>query len=119
MSESMRGIRLGAQSLESDVGIQLSARQLVGFKCRDGHTFNLVFAENIELPESWQCQHCNLMATRTIAGEPIALAADDSDGPRTHFDMVKERRSEEELEELLAEMLTNMRKRRSEGRLSA
>ena len=119
MSESMRGIRLGSQSLESDVGIQLSARQLVSFQCRDGHAFNLVFAESIELPETWQCQDCNLMAVRTVDGEPVDLSDDEADGPRTHYDMVKERRSEEELEELLSEMLTNMRKRRSEGKLSA
>jgi hypothetical protein len=33
--------------------------------------------------------------------------------------MVLERRSREELEELLQEMLISMRKRRAEGRLSA
>jgi len=46
---------------------------------------------------------------------------DDSaaqDGPRTHYDMVKERRSEQELEQLLEEMLVSMRKRRSEGQIS-
>ena len=69
MSESMRGMRLGSQSLESDVGIELSARQLVSFRCPNQHQFNLVFAENVELPELWQCQQCQALATRMIDGE--------------------------------------------------
>jgi hypothetical protein len=119
MSESMRGMRLGSQSLESDVGIELSARQLVSFRCPNQHQFNLVFAENVELPELWQCQQCQALATRMIDGEILVREQEEEDGVRSHYDMVKERRTEEELEELLQEMLTSMRRRRSEGQLSA
>ena len=54
MSETMRGMRLGSQSLESDKGVELSARQLVEFKCPKGHEFSLAFAEGVELPLVWQ-----------------------------------------------------------------
>ncbi|HAE73947.1 MAG TPA: hypothetical protein DCG44_01880, partial [Candidatus Aquiluna sp.] len=39
--------------------------------------------------------------------------------PRTHYDMVKERRSEQELQQLLDEILISMRKRRSQGQVCA
>jgi hypothetical protein len=39
--------------------------------------------------------------------------------PRTHYDMVLERRTKAELEALLKEVLADMRKRRAEGRLTA
>ena len=38
---------------------------------------------------------------------------------RSHYDMVLERRTRDELEELLAEILSEMRERRSRGRLTA
>ncbi|MFM1950648.1 MAG: hypothetical protein RL418_335, partial [Actinomycetota bacterium] len=43
----------------------------------------------------------------------------DQDEKRTHYDMVLERRTREELEELLEEMLSRLRQRRASGRLSA
>jgi len=119
MAESMRGMRLGSQSLESDVGVELSARQSISFLCPKNHKFNLVFAVGVELPIAWQCQFCQSSAARLVDG---AVAVDDSvavDAPRTHYDMVKERRSAQELEQLLEEMLVSMRKRRSEGQVSA
>lgn len=119
MSETMRGMRLGAQSLESDRGVELSARQTAEFRCANGHEFAVIFSAAAELPSTWDCKHCDLIATRLSDGVEVDLANDDHEGPRTHYDMVLERRSRAELEELLEEMLTSMRKRRSEGRLSA
>jgi hypothetical protein len=119
MAESMRGMRLGSQSLESDVGVELSARQSVSFLCPESHKSNVVFAEGVELPITWQCQYCQSSATRLIDGAAVVDASATESGPRTHYDMVKERRSEQELEQLLEEMLVGMRKRRSEGQISA
>jgi hypothetical protein len=118
MAESMRGMRLGSQSLESDVGVELSARQSISFLCPKNHRFDLVFAQGVELPTTWQCQFCQSSATRLIDGAVVVDEAASDDGPRTHFDMVKERRSVQELEQLLEEMLVSMRKRRSEGQIS-
>lgn len=119
MSESMRGMRLGSQSLESEKGVELSARQLVEFKCPKGHDFTLAFAEGVELPLVWQCQRCQASAQRFADGELVTGEATEEDAPRTHYDMVKERRSEQELEDLLEEMLVSMRKRRAQGHVSA
>lgn len=119
MAETMRGMRLGGQSLESDKGVELSERQKVEFRCAKGHEFPMVFSLTAELPTTWECKSCDAVAVRLEGGIEVDLAADTSDAPRSHYDMVLERRSREELEELLEEMLESMRKRRSEGRLSA
>lgn len=119
MAETMRGMRLGAQSLESDRGVELSERQRAEFRCPAGHEFTVVFSATAELPVTWDCKSCDLAGIRLDQGVEIDREAVVVDGPRTHYDMVLERRSREELEELLEEMLISMRKRRSEGRLSA
>lgn len=119
MAETMRGMRLGAQSLESDRGVELSERQKADFRCPNGHEFSITFSATAELPASWDCRNCDSTAVRVADGVEVESGASEPEGPRTHYDMVLERRSRAELEELLEEMLTAMRKRRSEGRLSA
>lgn len=119
MAETMRGMRLGAQSLETDRGIELSERQQADFRCPNGHEFSVIFSATAELPDTWECKSCDAIAVRLEAGVEINLEVEQEDGPRTHYDMVLERRSREELQELLDEMLQEMRKRRSEGRLTA
>jgi len=44
MAETMRGMRLGSQTMESDRGVELSERQAIDFRCSAGHEFNLVFS---------------------------------------------------------------------------
>ncbi len=119
MAETMRGMRLGAQSLETEAGVEFYPRVTTVFRCPEGHEFDLVFSATAELPSTWECKKCELIAVRLENGQPIDLAASDDEGPRTHFDMVLERRSREELEELLQEVLADMRARRSAGKLSA
>lgn len=119
LAETMRGMRLGSQSLESDAGVELSARQQKVFRCVAGHEFSVTFSVTAELPESWECKSCPATAIRLEDNVPITLTAGTGDAPRSHYDMVLERRTREELEELLQEMLSDMRSRRAAGRLSA
>lgn len=119
MAETMRGMRLGSQSRESDRFVELAERQTIDFACPAGHKFSVVLSATAELPDTWECKHCDEIAVRLEDGKPIDLALSKVEGPRTHYDMVLERRSREELEELLQEVLADMRKRRTEGRLTA
>ena len=119
MAESMRGMRLGSQSLESDRGVELSERQTIDFRCSAGHEFRVVFSLTAELPDTWECKKCDEIATRLESGKEVDLAASELSTQRSHYDMVLERRSKKELEVLLQEVLVDMRKRRSEGRLTA
>ena len=119
MAESMRGMRLGTQSLESDRGVALSSRQTAEFRCAQGHQFPIVFSNEAELPQTWECASCGAVAIRFENGAEIEVTGLDVEPKRSHFDMVLERRTRDELEELLAEVLAEMRDRRSKGRLTA
>jgi len=119
MAETMRGMRLGSQSMESDRGVELSERQSIQFRCPEGHEFEMVFSLTAEFPDTWECKKCDAIATRLEEGKEVDLTAGELSAQRSHYDMVLERRTKKELEALLQEVLVDMRKRRSEGRLTA
>ena len=102
---SMRGTRLGAQSLESDTGVQPAARQDVTYHCPHGHTVVVPMSVEAEVPPRWECR-CGVMALRENTDAP-----DEKPGKhaRTHWDMLMERRTTAELEALLAERLSLLR----------
>jgi len=114
--QTMRGIRLGAQSLESEVGVSYSPRNKHSYQCPNGHISELVFAQDAELPETWQCKSCPEQAIFLKNGKPIKLDLDDLKTPRSHWEMLLERRSKEELEEILKERLSYIRARRKAGK---
>ena len=108
MSErALRGTRLGATSYETDNGIDLAPRQDVEYACPNGHHFQMPFSVEAEVPVMWECRVCGAQALR-VGG---AVAEDDKPGKpaRTHWDMLLERRSIPELEEVLAERLALLR----------
>ena len=107
MSErALRGTRLVVTSYETDRGIDLAPRQAVEYACQNGHRFEMPFSVEAEIPPEWECKACGAMALLV-----------DGDGPeekkgkpaRTHWDMLMERRTREELEEVLAERLAVLR----------
>ncbi|GAA2261723.1 hypothetical protein GCM10009853_013520 [Glycomyces scopariae] len=99
---AIRGTRIGAiPGLHSERGEPV-ARQSVKYWCANGHETVLPFALYVEVPQEWDCTCC---------GWP---AGPDQDNPperrtvkpyKTHLNYVRERRSEEEAEDLLAEAL--------------
>ncbi|MGQ0624977.1 MAG: RNA polymerase-binding protein RbpA [Sporichthyaceae bacterium] len=108
MSErALRGSRLGATSYETDRDVELAPRQVVSYSCTKEHTFFVPFsAEAEEIPLAWECRVCGGVALRTdgVTGEEKAVKP-----ARTHWDMLMERRTREELEEILAERLAVLR----------
>ena len=113
---SLRGTRLGAMSYEDDRDTELAPRQEIAYDCPHGHTVMVTFAEEADIPASWECRTCGSIAFRrdTERAEPKKTKPQ-----RTHWDMLLERRSIEELEELLQERLTLLRQGRTTGRRSA
>lgn len=107
MSErALRGTRLGATSYETDSGIDLAPRQDVEYACPSGHRFQMPFSVEAEVPMVWECRVCGAQALR-VGGtveedKPVKPA-------RTHWDMLLERRSIPELEDVLAERLEVLR----------
>lgn len=107
MSErALRGTRLGATSYETDSGIDLAPRQDVDYICANGHQFAMPFSMEAEVPAVWECRICGAQSLRRDSAAP----EEKSGKPvRTHWDMLLERRSLAELEEVLAERLGVLR----------
>ncbi|HEY2766156.1 MAG TPA: RNA polymerase-binding protein RbpA [Pseudonocardiaceae bacterium] len=106
----LRGSRLGTVSYETDRDHDLAPRRSVLYACPKGHDFEVPFADDAEPPMNWECRlHGN--ESKLIDGvepEPKKIKP-----PRTHWDMLLERRSIPELEQLLDERLSELRGRRS------
>ncbi|MFV0429053.1 MAG: RNA polymerase-binding protein RbpA, partial [Arachnia sp.] len=103
---ALRGVGLGAKSFEDEQGIEFAQRNLVGFDCPKNHHFDVAFAIEAELPTEWECKKCGLMAVRSDGSVGEGKQAKPQ---RTHWDMLRERRSIPELEDILAEQLTKLR----------
>lgn len=105
---SLRGSRLGALSMETDENVVPSERQITTYLCPNGHVIELPFSVEAEIPPTWECR-CGADAKLKDGPEAEVKAVKP---PRTHWDMLLERRSIPELEELLEERLTLLRESR-------
>ena len=103
---SLRGMKIGTYSLESDVGVAFVERREERYECSNGHTFYVTYAEDAETPQFWECK-CGQKAELVRGG-----GTDDSKPAkpqRTHWDMLLERRDTDELQVLLDERLELLR----------
>ena len=94
---------------ESDRG-ESAPRQKLDYYCANGHVTRLAFAMDAEIPETWDCPSCGLPAGQDRAEPPPALKVEPY---KSHLAYVKERRSEEDGEALLAEALARIADRRT------
>jgi hypothetical protein len=108
---SLRGSRLGALSMETDQNVVPSERRITTYLCPNGHTIELPFSVEADVPSTWECR-CG--AEAKLQGEGPLPDAKPVKHVRTHWDMLLERRSIPELEELLEERLTLLRESRGE-----
>ena len=96
---SLRGARLGAVSLQSEEGVELSARRETVYQTEDGDTFRVVFAEDAEVPNTWVNPRTG--QTGRLLGEDGNVEPESADeaqkAPRTHWDMLLERRTRAEM----------------------
>src|SRR5699024_4876358 len=107
----LRGSRMGAGSYETERDHDLAPRQMVKYQTDDGEIFEVPFADDAEMPQDWLRKNRQM---GTIV-EHEAIESTHAKPPRTHWDMLLERRSLEELEELLEERIELLRKRRREA----
>ena len=112
---SLRGMRLGAQSLQSEEGVVFSPRSSHIYHCEAcGNDTTMVFAQEAEVPDVWECKKCAQSAIRMVDSQPVEIEQAELKIPRSHWDMLLERRTRPELEELLEERLTYLRARRGQ-----
>lgn len=103
----LRGSRMGAVSYETDRDHDLAPRQMVKYRTEDGEVYEVPFADDAEIPEEWLCKNGKwgtLVEGEGVESKPVKP-------PRTHWDMLCERRSIEELDKLLEERIEHLRKR--------
>lgn len=104
---AIRGSRVGAGPMgEAERGTP-AARSYVSFWCANGHESKPSFAVGVSAPDVWDCPRC---------GWPAGTDKDDPPGPpkiepyKTHLAYVKERRTDGDGGDLLAEALDRHRK---------
>lgn len=103
---TLRGARLGGQSFEDERGIEFAARQQVGYACPQGHVFEIPMSVEADIPANWECPRCGAVA---LSVDGILPEEKVEKPARTHWDMLLERRSLTELEDILTERLELLR----------
>ena len=94
--------RLGAVSYESDRHTEFAPRTSASYDCPRGHSVEVPFAAEAEVPPTWECSFCGSTAQQAGSVPPEPKKAKPA---RTHMDMLRERRSTADLEEVLKEQL--------------
>lgn len=107
---SLRGMRLGAQSMESEAGVEPAPRQRVEYRCEDGEQVFVTFSSEAEIPPVWTSKTGK--EAYLVDGERPSEGTEKA--VRTHWDMLLERRSIPELEQILHDRLALLRERRGE-----
>jgi len=110
-SDSLRGARLGSASFEDAVGVTLSPRQTTEYVCVNQHNTAIIFSADADVPTSWDCKHCSETA-KLKNPNPDAPAEPEAKVARTHLEILLERRTREDLEILLKEVLADLKLRR-------
>lgn len=110
--KSLRGTRLGAQSLENDEGVEPAARNVAEYHCPRGHVTRVPFSVEADVPALWECK-CGDEALLVDSERPDIKPTKHT---RTHWDMLLERRSIAELEVLLDERLALLRAKQAPTR---
>lgn len=113
-----RGIRVGAVAgaavrHEPLDGGTSQPRICVDYRCAKGHETAIVFARLPEeqIPGVWDCRRCGGPASRDEAR--FALEDEPADSYKSHLEYVKERRSSQDAEDVLAGALERLRARRA------
>ncbi len=114
---TLRGARIGSSSLQGEAGIEFSPRKRVTYLTDKGTSFTVLFDAEAEPPAEWLDSKTGEAGfLDDEAGRTARLEFEEREGQqRTHWDMLLERRSRDELEELLQERLELLRARRAGG----
>ena len=119
---ALRGSSLSSHSYETDRGVVPVETVPHAYHCPAGHVTSLRFAFDAdEVPATWDCSRCGRTAFQDetaakrlagVDGQALALNSPRTSATgKTHWDMLLERRSLTELEELLAERVDQLRAR--------
>lgn len=106
---AIRGHRLGRATAEPDRDDNLADRVAVRFECTTGHKFAVRFAADADVPADWVCRQHGVEHCRRIDSSANP-EIHKTRPPRTPLVLLRERRTEDELNALLLEMLDAIRR---------
>ncbi|MDR0944928.1 MAG: RNA polymerase-binding protein RbpA [Bifidobacteriaceae bacterium] len=106
---ALHGSTIGFQSLESEDGVDFAEHMTVYYDCPGGHVIVVPFYVEADVPDCWECR-CGALALKRDVKDPRLPEVKHK---RTHWEVLKERRTTEELEALLQERLELLRARRT------
>jgi hypothetical protein len=85
---------------------EAAPRIRVSFWCATNHETRPSFAEEAQIPETWDCPRCGFPAGRDKSAPP---APPKTEPYKTHLAYVRERRNEADGEAILQEALQRLR----------
>ena len=103
---AIRGSRVGAGPMGEAERGEAAPRVYVTFWCAKGHEVTPSFATDAAVPETWDCPRCGWPAGTDEENPP---APPKNEPYKTHLAYVRERRSDVDGEEILAEALAKLR----------
>ena len=90
---------------ETGRGRDVAPRRMVGYACPKGHVFEVPFSHDAELPSEWECRRHGEVSEMSGCWQHPRETVKPR---RMHWDMLLERRTIPELEQLLAERLAEI-----------
>jgi hypothetical protein len=108
---AIRGSRVGSSPMRPDERSEPAPRREVIYFCAAGHESEILFAAEAPTPETWDCPRCGQPAGLDRQNPPGRMRAEPY---KSHLAYVKERRTDEDAEKILAEALAKVRQRRGE-----
>ncbi|EEP70770.1 electron transfer protein [Micromonospora sp. ATCC 39149] len=105
----IRGTRIGSGPERFSERHVPAPRRPVSYWCRNDHRVEVPIAADAVPPSLWDCPRCGLPAGQDRADPPGRVRPEPY---KTHLAYVKERRTPEQGEALLAEALAALRRRR-------
>jgi hypothetical protein len=105
----LRGRRAGAGPAGEPARAVTDPQKRVSFWCAHHHLTSPWFAASAEVPLTWECPHCGLLAGRDEHNPPEAGRVLPF---KSHLAYVRDRRDEAAGDAILEEALAKLRKRR-------
>ena len=103
---AIRGSRVGAGPMGEAERGETAPRTYISFWCAAGHEVSPSFASDAEIPELWDCPKCGAPAGQDKDNPP---KAQKNEPYKTHLAYVRERRTQEDGDSILAEALAKVR----------
>jgi RNA polymerase-binding protein len=103
---AIRGSRVGAGPMGEAERGEPAPRRRISYWCANAHESRPSFADEADIPETWDCPRCGLPAGQDRETPP---SAPKNEPYKTHLAYVKERRSDADGEAILAEALAKLR----------